>query len=78
MMRYHGAKGWQEILAYVLDNKKKVPVLKEIPVVKDFPNVFPEELPGLLPDREIEFGINVPQLFKKGTIGWKKFDDEFS
>ena len=43
----------------------KVPDLEEIPVVKDFPNVFLEELPGLLPDREIEFGINVPQLFKK-------------
>ena len=25
------AKGCQEILAYVLDNKKKVPVLEEIP-----------------------------------------------
>ena len=47
----------------------KVPDLEEIPVVKDFPDVFPEELPGLPPDREIEFGIKVPQLFKKGTIG---------
>ena len=34
------AKGCQEILAYVLDNKKKVPVLEEIPVVKDFFDVF--------------------------------------
>ena len=63
------AKGCQEILAYVLDTKMKVPDLEEIPVVKDFPDVFPEELPGLPLDREIEFGINVPQLFKKGTIG---------
>ena len=38
----------------------KVPNLEEIPVVKDFPNVFPEELPGLSPNREIEFGIDVP------------------
>ena len=34
------AKGCQEILAYVLDNKKKVPVLEEIPVVKDFFSMF--------------------------------------
>ena len=34
------AKGCQEILAYVLDNKKKVPVLGEIPVVKDFFRCF--------------------------------------
>ena len=28
-------------------------------VVEEFPNVFPKELLGLLPDREIEFCINV-------------------
>ena len=39
----------------------KVPDLGEIPVVKDFPDVFLEELPGLPPDREIEFSIDVPQ-----------------
>ena len=47
------AKGCQGILAYVLDNKKKVPVLEEIPVAKDFLDVFL---------KEIEFGIDVPQL----------------
>ena len=59
--------------------KKKVPVLEKIPVVKDFLDVFLEELLELSTDKEIEFGINVPQLFKKkGTIGWRKFEDEFS
>ena len=38
----------------------KVPNLGEIPVVKDFLDVFPEKLPGLPLDREIEFGIDVP------------------
>ena len=28
-----------------------------IPVVSEFPNVFPEELPGMPPDRELEFAI---------------------
>ena len=40
----------------------------EISVVKDFLDVFPEELPGLPSDKENEFGIDVPQLFQKGTV----------
>ena len=63
------AKRCQGILAYVLDTKKKVPVLEEIPVVKDFLDVVLEELPRLPPRKENEFGIDVPQLFQKGTIG---------
>ncbi|XP_075486356.1 uncharacterized protein LOC142525961 [Primulina tabacum] len=31
----------------------------DIPIVRDFPDVFPEELPGTVPDREIEFEINL-------------------
>ena len=34
-------------------------VQEEVPVVKDFPDVFPEELPGMPPDRDIEFLIEV-------------------
>ena len=30
-------------------------VQEEVPVVQDFPDVFPEELPGMPPDRDIEF-----------------------
>ena len=37
------AKGCQEILAYVLDTKKKDPVLEEILVVKDFLDLVLEE-----------------------------------
>ncbi|WVZ58064.1 LOW QUALITY PROTEIN: hypothetical protein U9M48_008375 [Paspalum notatum var. saurae] len=33
--------------------------IKEIPVVCDFPDVFPEELPGLPPDRDVEFRIDL-------------------
>ena len=32
-------------------------VQEEVPVVKDFPDVLPEELPGMPPDRHIEFLI---------------------
>ena len=29
-----------------------------IPVVNEYPDVFPEELPGMPPDRELEFAID--------------------
>jgi hypothetical protein len=35
----------------------------EVSVVNEFPNVFPEELPGMLPDQDIEFVIEL----KPGT-----------
>ena len=34
-------------------------VQEEVLVVKDFPDVFPEELPGMPPDRDIEFLIEL-------------------
>ncbi|XP_017613713.1 uncharacterized protein LOC108458830 [Gossypium arboreum] len=33
--------------------------VKDIRTVKDFPDVFPEELPGLPPGREVKFGIEL-------------------
>ena len=33
--------------------------VKNVPVVCEFPDVFPEELPGLPPEREIELCIYV-------------------
>jgi hypothetical protein len=35
----------------------------EVPVVNEFPDIFPEELPGMPPDRDIEFVIEL----KPGT-----------
>ncbi|GJU74376.1 putative nucleotidyltransferase, ribonuclease H [Tanacetum coccineum] len=37
------------------DEKK----LEDIPVVREFPDVFPENLPGLPPDRQVEFQIDL-------------------
>jgi hypothetical protein len=34
-------------------------VQEEVPVVKDFPDVFPKELPGMPPNRDIEFLIEL-------------------
>nr|GFC81074.1 putative reverse transcriptase domain-containing protein [Tanacetum cinerariifolium] len=33
--------------------------LKDIPVVREFPDVFPEDLSGLPPSREVEFRIDL-------------------
>nr|GFC69237.1 putative reverse transcriptase domain-containing protein [Tanacetum cinerariifolium] len=33
--------------------------LKDIPIVREFPNVFPEDLSGLPPSREVEFCIDL-------------------
>ncbi|KAL8099624.1 hypothetical protein AgCh_032042 [Apium graveolens] len=52
-------KGYETYLAYVVDLEKEVPSIEEIPVVKEFSDVFLEELPGLPPDRQIEFEINL-------------------
>ena len=40
-------------------NASPLPNLEDIPVVRDFPDVFPEELPGVPPDRDVEFVIEL-------------------
>ncbi|WVZ84623.1 LOW QUALITY PROTEIN: hypothetical protein U9M48_031637 [Paspalum notatum var. saurae] len=40
-------------------NATELDEIKKIPVVRDFPDVFPEELPGLPPDRDVEFRIDL-------------------
>ena len=43
----------------MIDVQSEAPKLKDVPVVNEFSDVFPEELPGLPPDREIEFAIEL-------------------
>ena len=33
--------------------------LEEVPVINEYPDVFREELPGMPPDRDIEFVIDL-------------------
>jgi hypothetical protein len=33
--------------------------LEDIHVIREYPNVFPDELPGMPPEREIEFKIDL-------------------
>ncbi|KAI3754587.1 hypothetical protein L1987_54374 [Smallanthus sonchifolius] len=52
-------RGNEAYLAYAIDSKEKTKELKDMPVVCDFPDVFLEELPGIPPEREVEFRIDL-------------------
>jgi hypothetical protein len=45
-------------LAYILNSDDEGPQLKDIPVMREFLDVFPKELPGLPPEREVEVSID--------------------
>jgi hypothetical protein len=51
-------KGCPVYLAYVRETKKGSVELANIPIVREYPDIFPEELPGLPPVREIEVSID--------------------
>ena len=55
-MLRRGCKGY---LAVVRDMKVETGVVNNMPMVCEFSDVFLEKLPGLLPEREIEFCIDV-------------------
>ena len=46
-------------LAHVVDTRSSEMGLEDVPVVRDFPDVFPGDLPGLPPEREIDFPIDL-------------------
>ncbi|GJY90633.1 putative reverse transcriptase domain-containing protein [Tanacetum coccineum] len=57
------AKGCQIFLAQISakkeEDKSEGNQIKDIPIVRDFPEVFPEDLPGLPPARPVEFQIDL-------------------
>ncbi|KAL0534798.1 hypothetical protein IC582_029092 [Cucumis melo] len=58
------SQGTWGILASVVDTREADVSLSSEPVVRDYPDVFPEELPGLPPHREVEFAIE----YEPGTV----------
>ena len=46
-------------LTYIVDMEKEVPQLDQVPIVREFIDVFPDNLPGLPPYGEIEFCIDL-------------------
>nr|GEW30393.1 putative reverse transcriptase domain-containing protein [Tanacetum cinerariifolium] len=47
------------VMAQVMKKKSDEKRLENIPVVKEFPDVFPEELPGLPPVHQVKFQIDL-------------------
>ncbi|GJV00040.1 putative reverse transcriptase domain-containing protein [Tanacetum coccineum] len=56
-------KGFPIFLAHVsakeVEDKSKKKRLEDVLIVQDFPEVFPEDLPGLTPTRQVEFQIDL-------------------
>jgi hypothetical protein len=52
-------KGCTTYFAYVINSKKSKIGLSDIPIVREFPDVFPKQLPGLPPEREVEVTIDI-------------------
>ncbi|GJS12624.1 putative reverse transcriptase domain-containing protein [Tanacetum coccineum] len=58
--RKYVEQGCHLFLARVTKKKKsKEKRLEDVPVIHDYPEVFPEELPGLPPPRQVEFRIDL-------------------
>ncbi|GJS38963.1 putative reverse transcriptase domain-containing protein [Tanacetum coccineum] len=56
-------KGCQVFLAHITakkaEDKSEEKRLEDVPIVRDFPEVFPEDLPGIPPVRQVEFQIDL-------------------
>nr|GFD07457.1 reverse transcriptase domain-containing protein [Tanacetum cinerariifolium] len=48
-----------QISATKKDDKSEGKQVKDVPIVQDFPEVFPEDLSGLPPARPVEFQIDL-------------------
>ena len=60
-------KGCEIFLVVILDSKRGQVDVEKIPIVREFPNVFPEELPGIPLEREVDLAIEiVPGTVLKG------------
>ncbi|XP_027158420.1 uncharacterized protein LOC113760043 [Coffea eugenioides] len=53
------SKGAQGFLAFLINAPSDQVRLEDVPVVREFPDVFPEELKTLPPEREVEFKIDL-------------------
>ncbi|GKA20710.1 putative reverse transcriptase domain-containing protein [Tanacetum coccineum] len=57
--RKYAERGCHLFLAHVTKKKSKEKRLKDVLVLRDFPEVFPKDLPGLPPPRQVEFRIDL-------------------
>ncbi|KAH0765418.1 hypothetical protein KY285_001289 [Solanum tuberosum] len=53
------SKGCVFHLVRVNDSSVETPPIESVPVVSEFPKIFPDDLPGVPSEREIDFGIDI-------------------
>ena len=53
------SKGYLAFLAYLRDDTTQVPPIESVLIVREFLDVFPSDLPGMPPDRDINFCIDL-------------------
>ena len=51
-------------MAHLRDDTSKVPLIESVSIVREFLDVFPADLPGMPPDRDIYFCIDL----ESGTL----------
>ena len=52
-------KGYETFLAMILDSKRGQVDVEKIPIVREFLDVFLEELPGIPLEREVDLSIEI-------------------
>ncbi|KAJ9538901.1 hypothetical protein OSB04_031634 [Centaurea solstitialis] len=59
--RKHVLRGGRSYLAYVIDSRvePRKKTVADVPVVSEYPDVFPDNLPGIPPERQVEFRIEL-------------------
>ena len=53
------SKGCLAFLAHLKDDTTQVPSIESVSVVRELLDVFPTDLPGMPPDRDIDFCIDL-------------------
>ncbi|GJX92660.1 putative reverse transcriptase domain-containing protein [Tanacetum coccineum] len=56
---YDHPRGYQVFVAQVMEKKSDERLMEDIPVVREFPEIFPKDLPGLPLVRQVEFQIDL-------------------
>ena len=53
------SKGCLAFLAHLRDDTTQVSPIESVPIVREFLDVFPADLPGMPPNRDIDFCIDL-------------------
>lgn len=59
MAQRYMRKGYESYLTFILNTKESELKIESMPIMSEYLDVFPEELPRLPPVREVEFGIEL-------------------